>query len=706
MSGEQVIGSASNILITNYQLLIKEIYFMELNVSLGVSAFLAGVTNLFLVGLVFFSGRKSRINNILILNGIILALWNFVSLGVYFSLSVAWALIWLKFYYISLVFIPSVFFHLVSVTIADHRLMTKRLCQSGYFLSYLFLILSAIGGMSHDVNYTQGCYYPIGGGGDILFFSFFILAGVYSLLTLAHRKGTTTNIIEKRHLQWLFLGGYINILGISSNLLCLVNNKIYPLGHLACAIYPLIIGYGIVRHRLITLETKEIEISGRKFIYLGLSSILFVLFLVSLLTLETMFRRLIGYNSLLPAILIIMILTFLFQFGREKIQTLIDKYFFFERLNQEQMVKDISRKITSIFDKEILLDIFLNSIVNRMHIRNACVILFDEFTQMAQVSRAVGLDIIKRKIMKFNSDSGLIHRLMQTKMPIIKEKEENSPGNYQREIKKDFEGLNAIICIPLTCKDKLLGMLAIGEKLSLEPYKKEEIEILSILCNEAGVAIENAHLYHEKMRQLLNTIQSLLVAAEAKDPYIHGHCERVADYSAKIAQELGLDAENVETTKITAFLHDLGNIGVSNQILHKKGRLTIEEFENVKRHTAIGAKILEPICSKKEIIEGIKFHHERMDGSGYPWALNDKMVPLIAKIITVADVYDAMTSTRPYRKAFTPEDAISELKRGCGYEFDGKVVSAFIKALNKDFNRKRILRNESRTQSTEHRIQI
>ncbi|MDI6735845.1 MAG: HD domain-containing protein [bacterium] len=669
---------------------------MEFNMFLGVSAVVAGVTNLFLVGLVFLRGRKSRINNILILNGIILALWNFVSLGVYFSLSVDWALIWLKSYYISLVFIPSIFFHLVSATIDDHRLITKRLCQGEYFFSYLFLILSAIGGMSHDVTYTKGCYYPVGQGGDILFFSFFVLSGVYSLLALAHRKGTTTNIIEKRHLQWLFLGGYINILGISSNLLCLVNNKIYPVGHLTCAIYPLIIGYGIVKYRLITLETKKIEISGRKFIYLGLSSIIFVLFLVSLLTIEAILRKLIGYSTLLPAVLIIIILTFLFQFGREWLQTLIDRYFFFERLNQEQMVKDISRKITSIFDKGMLLDIFLNSIVNILHIRNACVVLFDEFTQTAQVNRAVGIDIIKKKVMKLNSNCGLINRLIQTKMLIIKEKEENSISNHWREIKKDFEGLNAIICLPLTCKDKLLGMLAIGEKLSLEPYKKEELEILSILCNEAGVAIENAHLYHEKMRNLLNSIQSLLSAVEAKDPYTHGHCKRVADYSAKIAQELGLDTESVEIANTTAFLHDLGNIGVSNQILHKRGRLTIEEFENVKRHTAIGARILEPICSKKEIIEGIKFHHERIDGSGYPGGVNDKTIPLIAKIITVADVYDAMTSTRPYRKAFTPEDAVSELKRGCGYEFDSRVVSAFIKVLNKEFNRKRILRDENK----------
>jgi putative nucleotidyltransferase with HDIG domain len=342
----------------------------------------------------------------------------------------------------------------------------------------------------------------------------------------------------------------------------------------------------------------------------------------------------------------------------------------------------------------VLLDTFLNSIINIMHIRNACIVLLDDTKQIAHVNRAIGIDAIKKKTMKFNTNSGLIHYLIQSKKPLVKEKVRNNLGNHWREIRKELDSLDAVICIPLTCKDRLLGVLTLGEKMSLEPYRKDEIEILSILCSEAGVAIENANLYLEKMKSFLSTIQSLLSAVEAKDYYTHGHCDRVGKYSAKIAQELGLTSEEVEIVKTAGYLHDLGNIGVSEQILNKKGRLTVEEFENVKRHPTIGAKILEPICFKKEIVDGVRFHHERIDGSGYPKSLNDKMVPLIAKIITVADVYDAMTSIRPYRKAFTPEDAVSELIRGCGYEFDSKVVAAFIKVLNKELKSSRILRYE------------
>lgn len=663
--------------------------------SLAVSAFLGGIVNLLLVGFVLVRVRRHKIiNKILILYSIILAIWNFASLGVYFSLNVERALIWLKFYYISLVFIPSCFFHLVVTTIADHRLITKRICQSGYSLSYLFLILSAIGVMSDDVNYIKGCYYPAGGRGDFLFFIFFISAGIYSLLSLAQRRVLTNNVIEKKQLRYLFIAGYINILGISTNLLCLGEAKMYPAGHLTTSIYPLIVGYSIIKHRLISIETKKIELFGRKFTYTAISTLILALLLITIFSIEAIFRKLIGYNSLLLSILIILTLALFFQFIRDKIQILVDRHFFCERFNPAEMAKGISRKITSIFDKEVLLDTFLNSIINIMHIRNACIVLLDDSKPIAYVTKAVGIDAIKKKTIKFNTNSGLIRHLIQSKKPLIKDKVKNSLGNHWREIRKELDTLDAIICLPLTCKDRLLGVLTVGEKISLESYRKEEIEILSILCSEAGVAIENANLYQETIKNFLNTIQSLLSAIEAKDPYTHGHCDRVGKYCAKIAQELGLSPEEVEVAETAGFLHDLGNIGVSDQILNKKGRLTIEEFENVKRHPTIGAKILEPICLKNEVVEGIRFHHERIDGSGYPKSLRDKMIPLIAKIITVADVYDAMTSTRPYRKAFIPEDAVSELIRGCGYEFDSKVVAAFIRVLNKELKSSRILRYE------------
>jgi len=672
---------------------------METNMSLALSALLAGIANLLLVGFVLFKARK----NILILNGITLAVWNFTSLGVYFSLSVEGALIWLKFYYISLVFIPVLFLHMVLITIADHRLITQKICQIGYFISYVFLILSAIGLMSCDVNYTRGCYYPIAGRGDFLFFIFFITTGVYSLLLLANRRAITNNIIERSQLRWLFVGGYINILGISTNLVGFESSNIYPLGHLATAIYSLIIGYSIVRHKLITLETKKIEVLGRKFIYLTFCTAIITLFLVILLSLETIVKRLIGYRVLLASLLSVLILAIILQFILNKIQMWVDRYFFRERFNQNEIVKEISRKIISIFDKEVLLDTFLNSIINILHIRNACIILLNGTEPTTQITRAIGMDVIKKKTMKFKTNSGLISFIRQSRKPIIKEKIKNNRGEQWREIKKELESLEAVICFSLTCKDKLIGVLTLGEKMSLEPYTREEIELLSILCSETGVAIENANLYEGKMKNFLYTIQSLLAAVEAKSPYTHGHCFRVAKYAGNIAQELGLTREEIDTVKTAAFLHDLGNIGVSEQILNKKGRLTIPEFENVKRHTTIGARILEPICFNKAIVEGVKFHHERIDGSGYPEAINDKMVPLIAKIIAVADVYDAMTSTRPYRKAFTPEDAISELRRGCGYEFDTKVVSALIKILNKEIKSTKILRYLKKVEKNERR---
>ena len=152
-----------------------------------------------------------------------------------------------------------------------------------------------------------------------------------------------------------------------------------------------------------------------------------------------------------------------------------------------------------------------------------------------------------------------------------------------------------------------------------------------------------------------------------------------------------MDGEAIDAATAAGFFHDLGNIGVSEQILQKVTRLNKGEFRHIKQHVIIGAKIIEHMCLNPDIVDGIKYHHERLDGSGYPSNLTDKDIPLIAKILAVADVFDAMVTERSYRKAFSIDDAIIELKNNRGYGFDSKVVDTFIRILEKDYlGKKRI----------------
>ena len=187
--------------------------------------------------------------------------------------------------------------------------------------------------------------------------------------------------------------------------------------------------------------------------------------------------------------------------------------------------------------------------------------------------------------------------------------------------------------------------------------------------------------YDRNMRELfLSTIRSLAAAIDAKDPYTRGHSERVAVYSVAIARELGLDERSLERVQIAALLHDVGKIGIEDAVLRKPERLTDAEYDVIKRHPEFGASIMAPIRQLKDIIPGMRHHHEALDGSGYPDGLAGGEIPLIARIIAVGDTFDAMTTDRLYQKARGDDEVIRLLQQRAGTRYDPKAVQAFIKA--------------------------
>jgi len=190
---------------------------------------------------------------------------------------------------------------------------------------------------------------------------------------------------------------------------------------------------------------------------------------------------------------------------------------------------------------------------------------------------------------------------------------------------------------------------------------------------------------YTKMRKIyLDTIRALAAAIDAKDPYTKGHSERVAKMAVALAQELNLPERELEKIEYTALLHDIGKIGVDERILGKDDGLTDEEFKKIKEHTITGAKIIEPIDFLKDSYEAIYHHHERYDGDGYPNGIKEKDIPLSARIIAVADAYDAMGSDRPYRKKLSQDKMMKELTEQSGKQFDPEVVKAIISVLSRE----------------------
>jgi putative nucleotidyltransferase with HDIG domain len=195
----------------------------------------------------------------------------------------------------------------------------------------------------------------------------------------------------------------------------------------------------------------------------------------------------------------------------------------------------------------------------------------------------------------------------------------------------------------------------------------------------AQIRIGNKSSFQDNNSIILNTIYALAATVDAKDHYTYGHSKKVAKYATDIAEALGYSQERIAILRAAALLHDIGKIGVSDRVLVKAGPLTDEDWEPIRAHPKLGVAILKHVESLNGCLAAIQYHHERYDGTGYPAGLKGENIPLDARILAVADSYDAMTSLRPYRQGkFTHEQAVEELKRCAGTQFDSKIVEVFV----------------------------
>ncbi len=246
-----------------------------------------------------------------------------------------------------------------------------------------------------------------------------------------------------------------------------------------------------------------------------------------------------------------------------------------------------------------------------------------------------------------------------------------------------------------------VAMRFINGELSLDNSKDAEIQIALIIlcfggCYAATIIYDRITKQNiEFMAQLeksdaqsrlmtLQTIRTIVNTIDAKDEYTKGHSQRVSDYSVAIATELGMDKQDIEGIRYIALLHDIGKIGVPDNILNKAGRLTNEEFSIMKMHTVAGGEILKDIDAIKDLAVGAKYHHERYDGKGYPEGLKGEEIPYVARIICVADAYDAMTSNRVYRKRLSAEDVAKEIEKCSGSQFDPVIAETFLKLIHEN----------------------
>ena len=248
------------------------------------------------------------------------------------------------------------------------------------------------------------------------------------------------------------------------------------------------------------------------------------------------------------------------------------------------------------------------------------------------------------------------------------------------------ENLRSLLCVPLVEAGRTFGVLSIYSSIA-NCFHKEDVKLLSMFASQAAISISNARLYEQARANYLGAIKFLANALDAKDSYTAGHSERVAEIASGIARQLRLSELQKDALQYASYLHDLGKVSININTLRKPGSLSKPEWRSIYRHPSVGAEIINKIETLNKLVPIILHHHARYAGGGYPDKdMKCENIPIGSRILAVADAYEAMVSHRPYRKAFSKEEALQELKRCSGAQFDPQVVKVFLKAQSHSLN--------------------
>jgi response regulator RpfG family c-di-GMP phosphodiesterase len=357
--------------------------------------------------------------------------------------------------------------------------------------------------------------------------------------------------------------------------------------------------------------------------------------------------------------------------------------------NYHKTLLEASKGMALVTDTRKLLYLIVYVVKKHMKLKSACIFHYDEDNK-GFILRSKRGETNAQKGYKIDEAHPLIAWLKDKKTGFSYNKDD---FEKLTDVKRELEKLGCAACVPSFDKDKMIGFLILGDKISGELYTSHELELLLTISNEVAIVIENAknllelqRLREKEKENYFQTILALARTVDEKDSYTRGHLDEVAKYGIILAEELvnlaGINID-MEELRISLLLHDIGKIGVPDALLHKASGLTPEEFEIMKQHAEIGARIIEPIEKLKKVGGIIRHHQERYDGTGYPDGLRGEDIPLESRIISVVDAYHAMISDRPYRKALPEYIALNELKGNVGTQFDPIVVKAFIKAYEK-----------------------
>jgi len=355
-----------------------------------------------------------------------------------------------------------------------------------------------------------------------------------------------------------------------------------------------------------------------------------------------------------------------------------------DRNKELSLLLDASTRTSQTQDMDTILKLLSEMLIRSFSYHTCCrVALIDRSRQYFEIKTSSSIRSLKLgssvgKSFQLDDFSLLKETLISQDLKIIYSNNQTLSENDKEFLFRNV--FQSVLIVPFVEEHNLLGFALISEARNPErsDFFAEDLNFYKTLANNVSTAISNSFSLSSDEIIFTHTIESLAAALDARDPYTLYHSRNVTEYATRIAEEMNFTADKMETLKTACMLHDIGKIGIKDEILLKPGPLTDEEFDIIKTHPLQAVKILEPVKELRGIINIVAAHHENYDGSGYPYRLKGEDIPLEARIITIADYLDALTSNRVYNEAVTKSTAVKMIKKGAGSMFDPRVVKAFL----------------------------
>ena len=364
------------------------------------------------------------------------------------------------------------------------------------------------------------------------------------------------------------------------------------------------------------------------------------------------------------------------------------------RVQQLERLLDISAQLNSTLDFPQLLRSILQSACELLDAEASSIFLTDRETGDLVMALATNLPVEVARTIRVKPGQGIAGKVVASGETVLVSDVSADPAFYGQVDTLTSFTTRSILCIPLrthevtfdegggqVLESRVIGVTQVLNKRN-GTFTVEDIELFKAMAAQAAVALETTRLYEEMQGTFMGVVRAMAAAIDAKDDYTHGHSARVAEFSTCIGRHMGLTRRQLATLRLSALLHDVGKIGIPDNVLNKRDRLTDDEFAIIQRHPEIGFNIMGQVPAFQDALRGMHEHHERLDGRGYPNHMTSEQISLFARIIGVADAFDAMTSSRVYRAAMPTDEALRRMQSGAGTQFDPDAVQALIASCN------------------------